>query len=377
MPGSHVRLNVLKRENDALRQRYADLEELVANLRSAREDIAQMILQRLRTSTDLASVMKSIRRDLVIDRNSNIETSRPAMLSIHSRPQPDSMIQNPPSAAFTNSLQNEKIFKQQPSASSDSSSSALQLYSAPQFMGSVSEIKAITSSSKGKEIAEAAERNNGDVNISSFARDTHSGPSKFPRYIDPRLDALNIAFWTAVPVTDQYAAGAISSYLETEHAVLGLFDTELFIRDLVDCKIDYCSPFLVSSLLAFASVRPIIPFLIESSSHEQQQTYALKEPYAGARSYEFEMEAEKLWSVEEKTGSIPTLTGLVFLWLSVCAHGHGATALRYIEAISGMATKLKLFGAPDSVGVQDFHSLPAEKQRATAYAAWGAFNVLM
>lgn len=55
-------------------------------------------------------------------------------------------------------------------------------------------------------------------------------------------------------VSDQYAVGAISLYLETDHPVLGLFDTQLFVDSLLQCKLDHCSRFLVNALLAFASV---------------------------------------------------------------------------------------------------------------------------
>lgn len=88
------------------------------------------------------------------------------------------------------------------------------------------------------------------------------GPSDFistvlnpaPRYYDDRLARLRIGFWTAVRITDDMAAAALSHYFEVEHLVLGLFDADLFIDDLVNQRIDYCSPFLVSAVLTFALV---------------------------------------------------------------------------------------------------------------------------
>jgi hypothetical protein len=80
------------------------------------------------------------------------------------------------------------------------------------------------------------------------------GPEPASTYYDKRLAKLNIEFWTTIRVASHYAASAISLYLETDHPVFGLFDAELFITDLIACKFKYCSPFLVSSLLAFASV---------------------------------------------------------------------------------------------------------------------------
>jgi hypothetical protein len=66
---------------------------------------------------------------------------------------------------------------------------------------------------------------------------------------------LRIRYWTTVDVTDDFAASAISLYLENDHPTLGLFDAQLFVGDLIKRKHQYCSPFLVTCLLAFASVR--------------------------------------------------------------------------------------------------------------------------
>jgi hypothetical protein len=92
----------------------------------------------------------------------------------------------------------------------------------------------------------------------SSGNDRKAGPEPASTYYDKRLASLNIEFWTTVRVTSHYAASAISLYLETDHPVFGLFDAELFITDLIDCKFGYCSPFLVSSLLAFASVCSVV-----------------------------------------------------------------------------------------------------------------------
>lgn len=65
---------------------------------------------------------------------------------------------------------------------------------------------------------------------------------------------LNIGFGTAVPVTNNYAAEAITLYLETDHPLIAMFDVDVFIGSLVGGDIAFCSSFLVNALLAFASV---------------------------------------------------------------------------------------------------------------------------
>lgn len=55
-------------------------------------------------------------------------------------------------------------------------------------------------------------------------------------------------------MTANLAAGAISFYLTTYHPSLGLFDADLFLRDLVAEETGFCSPLLLSAVLALACV---------------------------------------------------------------------------------------------------------------------------
>ena len=80
---------------------------------------------------------------------------------------------------------------------------------------------------------------------------------------DERLLRLEISNWTDVMVTNEQAARAISVYLETDHPILGLFDADLFLEDLVNTRPNFCSRLLVSSLLSFAFVR-LEPFSEDS-----------------------------------------------------------------------------------------------------------------
>jgi hypothetical protein len=83
-----------------------------------------------------------------------------------------------------------------------------------------------------------------------------AGQFQAQKYCDSRLNDLRVDFWTKVPISNEFAAAAISVYLENEHAILGFFDADLFLTNLIDHSLDYCSPFLVSSLLCLACVSP-------------------------------------------------------------------------------------------------------------------------
>lgn len=71
---------------------------------------------------------------------------------------------------------------------------------------------------------------------------------------DPRLQALEISFWTTVPISNQLAANIIHLYMRVEQPVYGFFDPELFLSDLVAHRTQYCSALLVNSVLFWASV---------------------------------------------------------------------------------------------------------------------------
>jgi hypothetical protein len=78
-------------------------------------------------------------------------------------------------------------------------------------------------------------------------------------YCDARLEHLTVKYWTRIPIDDQLAARAISHFLETDHPVLGYFDADLFLHDLVNQCLRFCSSFLFSSVMALACVR-LYPF---------------------------------------------------------------------------------------------------------------------
>jgi hypothetical protein len=73
-------------------------------------------------------------------------------------------------------------------------------------------------------------------------------------YCDDRLRQIDIEKWTDVPIGSQMAGKIISFYLTIDHPMLGLFDADLFLRDLVSGDHNFCSPMLVNAVLAWASV---------------------------------------------------------------------------------------------------------------------------
>jgi hypothetical protein len=104
----------------------------------------------------------------------------------------------------------------------------------------------------------------------------HEAPSQQPetdratqapvQLCDERLGRLRIEEWTGVQVESATAARAISLYLETDHPLLGFFDSDLFLSDLIAGEQNFCSPLLVDSLLCWAFVRTPLSFWYLSSA---------------------------------------------------------------------------------------------------------------
>ena len=86
-------------------------------------------------------------------------------------------------------------------------------------------------------------------------------PALPPTYCDERLAMLDMSMWTTVPIPNDLAAAAISLYLQTDHPLLGFFDADVFLEDLLAGRSRYCSTLLVSSLLFWALVRHLLKLI--------------------------------------------------------------------------------------------------------------------
>ncbi|KAJ4345723.1 uncharacterized protein N0V89_011858 [Didymosphaeria variabile] len=302
---SETKLQALRRENNTL-------NELINHLRTMPVDAAQSILQGLRNSANPQSILKDIRDGkLSTVQPSQTETALAALPHVYSETEFHLMMDHPTAypaldlthdAMLSKSTLLESIRVLAEDRSPESASG----------MPAASAVSSRTLSDDPQDI------------LSAQAEPNVLTDGLFPGDIDPTLEDLRIQYWTTVDVTDEFAASAISQYLENDHPTLGLFDAQLFVRDL--------------------------------------QAYTSKNPDAAAKSYEFEKEADVLWRAE-KEDSVLTTAGLSLLFLSHGGHGSGRE-LELLHEASDMAKRLKLFGVKTVLDDEQISSLSPAAQRA-------------
>ncbi|KAI9163684.1 Conidial development protein fluffy [Paramyrothecium foliicola] len=177
-----------------------------------------------------------------------------------------------------------------------------------------------------------------------------SGPLPPPKLCDTRLNQLKLEYWTKVPINDEFAAHTISTYLEYEHTPWGFFDADLFLRDLVEHRLEYCSSFLF------------------------KQYYVKIDSRAASLSLAFRSEALKLWQAQRALESITTVAAMSVLSLAVHSQGMEQQSLLILEDMHRIASRMRLFGTPHAVEtIEHFRKMSPDLIRATAHVAWGSY----
>ncbi|KAI0455229.1 hypothetical protein F5B21DRAFT_514133 [Xylaria acuta] len=207
----------------------------------------------------------------------------------------------------------------------------------------------------------------GSLNPRTFHADTVN-PSAVPPgffepveqpvdYYDERLQYLQVDFWTHMRVSNNFAASVISLYMRTDHPLLGLFNTDLFINDLVSKRTNYCSRFLFNALMYLGC-----------------QMYSALDENAMQYATGFCEIAEVLWKTE--TDSYSSMAGAILLSISLMGHGKDRAVLSYATDALKIGTRLGLFSdiQPPTGAYQLGADMIDNDLSAQCHAAWGVFN---
>ncbi|KAF9701168.1 hypothetical protein EKO04_000294 [Ascochyta lentis] len=309
-----MRPTILKRENIALREKLAAFQDIFEQLQSRTQHVAHDIVQRLGAGTNPTDVLKTLRGESPHTLLSEQAAARAVLPAIHSDCELELLVRHPKAYC-------------------------------------VLDLPVVAQDTVNTLFLDDRSSHASQLEVVTSTKDSFN----HPRYCDSRLEKLNIDFWTSVPISNHHAASATSLYLETHHPIWCFFDASKFIGDLVQCRVDSsstCSPLLVSSLLAFAL-----------------QGYSSIHPETAKYSYQFEQQAEKLFSAEGTVDSLPTVAALALLYTTIAVHADVPRAMKYLIAAEDAAKRMNLFREPDPATFGSPKTIAA-----TSQTAWGLFN---
>jgi hypothetical protein len=223
----------LKRKNDELERSHQDLERVLELLEGAPEDDALAVFRNLRRGASVTEVLQLADSGRLTTASLSVNRTARAF-SVPTRSDLEFVLNVRHPNAFPGLL--------------------------PLEVASI-DLRLLSIGNKVAPLSQDPETNYSASTSSAFQYPLDQSTAPHPmstvhesRYIDGRLDRIPLEYWTSVPVSSTFAAQTISFYLVNEHPVLGIFDPELFVRDLIHCRRRFCTPLLVSSLLAWSCV---------------------------------------------------------------------------------------------------------------------------
>lgn len=168
--------------------------------------------------------------------------------------------------------------------------------------------------------------------------------------------------WTTVTDDDGLVSHLISLYFTWDHPCWQLVNQTAFLLHMRtgDLSSEYCTPFLVNSILAIASVYSDAPDVFAIPGN------------ADSCGSHFHMEAERLWKAEEGTVSLANIQGLVIMCHVLKCQGKNAVSWLMLRQAVQLAQDFGMFQAPRALHA-NWQEMPADAQRVHTMTAWGVF----
>ncbi|EXA28888.1 hypothetical protein FOVG_19546 [Fusarium oxysporum f. sp. pisi HDV247] len=346
--------NALAEKNEELQQELKTLTALVDRLRNSSEEDAFSLIRQLKTTPDVSEILASVREPPPIKQPSSHQCALAIL---------------PPTQSFVEYeltiLHDFSYPALEPIELPEIDLDRLEKSNWPKSTTSIDDKVLADLDSMPGSLKSVVPSQLNAIPQTAFPGSPKSpsvviGPSPPLRWCDSRLNRLNINYWTRVPISNELAAGAISTYLETDHALLGFFDADLFLSDLVEQRLNYCSPFLVSSLLCMACL-----------------CYTAIDEKAAALSHVFQREAEQLRYAYRGSDTITTLSALSLCSIACTWLGKDKLGQDLLKDSRAMAERLQLFGSQGTDAVETkFLQMTSEQIRATSHAAWGSYSYI-
>lgn len=219
-PLNYLDLNAEQRRYEELRTRTTEHEELFELLRSLPEAEALDIVYRVRSNTNIETVLAHAKNvdltmQLSVVPDSNRRYSFPYRLEMPSH------LLDPQNPYLQSSL----------------------------YDGTW------TPEEKGREVT--AKRPKLPSDIRPRANAAYYKPFQAAELVEPLLSRVTAARWTTLSLSDGLFRDLLSNFILHIHPLLYCFHVPLFLQDMVDEKTRFCTPLLVHSVLGAAYVRVI------------------------------------------------------------------------------------------------------------------------
>ena len=293
-----TRVAALKRTAKTNEGKLAEFQELYQHLRSRPETEAVEILRRLRSSSDVSSVLRFINDgDLIIQNFSRSHDVHDVNMASSRSTLQVELAMRYPNVYLLNLLEWWNKGKEKVPA----------VWSPDQVARQRS---SNLSSTKEPMPSDAKD-------IPSYDRTLAKDLARFP---DGRLLKAKCNHWTSVINDDNLFRTLISVYLTWAHPSYTIFDKDCFLDDLVSRKTRFCSPMLVNAILSysFVSEGPLwLSVMIAHIIGEQFSYIQLNTP-RGTRAdtslgFAFLEEARRLWQSHEGTQTLTMLQAVILM----------------------------------------------------------------
>ncbi|KAK4185949.1 hypothetical protein QBC35DRAFT_287017 [Podospora australis] len=195
-------------------------------------------------------------------------------------------------------------------------------------------------------------------------RNIRNSRGRVTNLCDYRLRHIEIGLWTSVLISNELAAKLISYHLMVEHSTMRLFDSDLFLDDLISGCDTYCSGPLVNAILAwtcqtYSDIGLDLDDLPQCLSEFSAQ---------------FLLVAEKMFWEAEDMNTITSAAAATILEVVASTSGNPDQAARYRSASVMICQAIGWFGLMAPFAPEYREGAGYDWNRASSHTAWGVFT---
>ncbi|KAF3908006.1 hypothetical protein ABW21_db0200100 [Orbilia brochopaga] len=137
--------------------------------------------------------------------------------------------------------------------------------------------------------------------------------------------------WTSITQNDEFVSHLVQLFFTWEAPIYDIIDKDLFVADMRSGNLEnslYCSPLLVNTVLATASI------------HSDREESFLDDNDHQTSGRHFFAEAERLWRLGDQSTSLTNMQALITMHYFEAQQGNDAAGMQYFERGMQMYTEI-------------------------------------